>query len=79
MRKCANAACVVEFEPVRHQVYCSSSCRQADWYNNKGGDKKTAIRKVKWEQRNPGKVKKSKAVSNSKRLKAGKIPVWMLT
>jgi hypothetical protein len=29
--RCANSACVVEFEPAKNQKYCSPSCRNAVW------------------------------------------------
>ena len=78
--KCANPACVVEFEPVRsHQRFCSESCCKAVYYNTAERRRIGQASKARFRTKHPEQFKKQQQSAAKTSYLKGYLPPWMYT
>ena len=78
--KCANPACVVEFEPVRsHQRFCSESCCKAVYNNTAARRHMREGSTAKYRAEHPEMYKKQQQSAAKTNYLKGALPPWMYT
>ena len=79
--KCANPACINEFERVGkgswNKRFCSPSCEKAVNRHSQPHKDSVARHDAKWNEKNPEAIKEKARKHAKKHYLSGKLPPWM--